>query len=476
MTDSASAKSQTAIGVSNLASAIHLPGKRDQSEPDMRSLASDPAEKGHTQATIVQPHKKSEQTEVGTSNAITASISDEHILVERAQEAPGTCGTPATSSYQEQIPACRTGAASRNSTLVPPLPNDIGVSTLVPSFPSQKHSHHTAIAIPPETLIPIQPARFDGRNYHSWKIQMEMFLNQLSIEYVLSERCPSTSLNPEASFEEMVGAKAAMQRWITDDYLCRHNILNSLCDSLFQLYSQKNKSAGELWEELKAVYDEDFGNKRSQINKYIHFQMVDGVSIFDQIQELHNIADSIIASGTWIEEYFHTSVIVCKLPPSWKELRVKLMQEEFLTLNLLMHRLRVEAESRNSCQKEAKSKKDRHATEPKIDQRPRTKKDENKRACFTCGKEGHISKYCPDRKFEPCDNSKGKEKGFPAPCISTKMDDADKRACIICGKDGHISKNCRNRKFESCDKSNGEENGSLSPRTGSQIDGAAKPK
>lgn len=353
---------------------------------------------------------------------------------------------------------------------------DIGVSTSVPSFPRQRAPHHTSIAIPPEQLISIQPARFDGRNYHSWRIQMEMFLNQLSIAYVLSEQCPNLSLNPEASFEEVVGAKAATQRWITDDYLCRHNILNSLCDSLFQLYSQKSFSAGELWQELKAVYNEDFGNKRSQINKYIHFQMVDGVPIFDQIQELHKIADSIIASGTWIEEYFHTSVIVCKLPPSWKEFRLKLMQEEFLTLNMLMHRLRVEAESRKICEKEANSKKDRHVTEPKLDQRHRTKNDENKRGCFTCGKEGHISKYCPDRKFEPGDKSKGKESGFLGPCTGTKMDDADKRACSICGKDGHISKRCRQRKFKPCHKSNGEKNGSLSQRTGSKIDDAAKPK
>ncbi|XP_057778625.1 uncharacterized protein LOC130997350 [Salvia miltiorrhiza] len=492
VTDSVSEKSQTAIGVSSLASALHLPAKRkrNQNEPETRSSAADPAEEGQTQTisnlvSIVQPHDKSGQTEVDASNVVIASISQEQILAEKAQEAPGTCGT--TSSYQKPIPACRTEAASQNSTVVPPLPiqldsaaalspDDVGISTSVPSFPSQRHPHHTAIAIPPEQLIPIQPVRFDGRNYHSWRIQMEMFLNQLSIAYVLSERCPNISLKPEASFEDMVGAKAAVQRWTTDDYLCRYNILNSLCDSLFQLYSQKSLSAGELWDELRAVYNEDFGNKRSQINKYIHFQMVDGVSIFDQIQELHKIADSIIAAGTWIEEYFHTSVIVCKLPPSWKELRLKLMQEEFLTLNMLMHRLQLEAESRNLCEKEANSKKGRHVMEPKLDQRQGTKKDENKRACFTCGKEGHISKHCRGRKFEPWDKSKGKENGFLSPCTGTKMDDANKRACLICGKDGHISKNCRNRKSEPCDKSNGEENRSLSPPTGSKMDDAAKPK
>ncbi|KAH6779989.1 hypothetical protein C2S52_011226 [Perilla frutescens var. hirtella] len=488
MADSASEKIQTETGVSNMASVIHPSCKRkqNQSEPDMRSSAADPAaEKSQTQATIsnlvsiVHSHIKSEQPEADTSNAETASISQEHILAEKAQEAPGTYGTTATSSYQEQIP----------STLVPPPPNqldrvatlspgeqipahskqtDKGISTSVPSFPSQGHSYHTAHAIPPEQLTPIQPARFDGRNYYSWRNKMEMFLNQLNIAYVLSERCPIISLNREASFEAKVGAETAVQRWIADDYLCRHNILNSLCDSLFQLYSQKSFSAGELWEELKEVYSDDFGTKRSQINKYIHFQMVDGVSILDQVQELHVLADSIIASGTWIEETFHVSVIISKLPPSWKELRLKLMQEEFVPLNMLMHRLRVEAESRELYKKDANSKKD-HVAEAKLDQRQRLKKDEYKRACFTCGKEGHIRKNCRDRKFEHCDTSNGKESG-------SKMDDADKKQCFTCGKDGHISKSCPDRKFEPCDKSNGKENEVLSPIAHSGMDDAAKPK
>lgn len=483
--DSANEKRQAETGVSNLASVIHPPGKRKQnpSELNMRSLAADPAaEKSQTQitisnlASIVGPHIKSEQTEIDTSDTIIASISQEHILAEKVQEAPETYGTTATSSHKEPILVSRTEAESENSTLVPPLPNqldrvtafspeklipaqseqtDIGISTSVPSFPSQGHSHRTDNAIPPEHLMPIQSARFDGRNYPSWRKQMEMFLNQLNIAYVLSEQCPSISLNTKASFEDNVGAKAAVQRWIADDYLCRHNILNSLCDSLFQLYSQKSLSARELWEELKVVYNDDFGTKRSQINKYIHFQMVDGVSILDQVQELHNIADSIIASGTWIEESFHASVIVSKLPPSWKELRLKLMQEEFLPLNMLMHRLQVEAESRNSYKIGANSKSD-HVAEWKLDQRHRMKKDENKRGCFACGKEGHIRKNCPGS--------------------GTKMDDADKKKCFSCGKEGHICKNCPDRKFEPCDKSNSREKVSLSPSTGSEMDDAANPK
>lgn len=488
MAESASEKCQTETGVSNLASAIHLPGKRkrNQSEPDTTSSAADMSEKGQTRATIsnlvstVHPHIKSEQTELDTSNAVIASLSQESIL---SQEARGNNGITATSNYQEQMPTSRSEAASENSTLVPPLPNrldgvaplspeklnpaqndetDIGIPNSVPSFPSQRHSRHTPVAVPLEQLLTIQPARFDGKNYHSWKNQMDMFLIQLGIAYVLSERCPNIIFNAEASFEENVGAKTAVQRWITDDHMCRHHILNSLCDSLFQLYSQKSFSAGELWQELKAVYNDDFGTKRSQINKYIHFQMVDGVSVLDQVQELHEIADSIISSGTWIEESFHTSVIVSKLPPSWKELRRKLMREESVPLNMLMHRLQVEANK-----KEANSKKD-HFTQPKLNQRHGTKKDETKRECYTCGMEGHMRNSCPLRKYELNDKSNSREKGFQSPRLG-RMDDANKRACFTRGKDGYISKNSRDNKFEPFEKY-----AFASPCTGSEMDDAAK--
>lgn len=126
--------------------------------------------------------------------------------------------------------------------------------------------------------------------------------------------------------------------------------------------------------------------------------MVDGVSVVEQVQELHNIADSIIASGMWVDENFHVSAIVSKLPPSWKECRVKLMQEEFLPLNKLMYTLRVEEESRNRY-RNSESSKNARMVDSKLENNVGLKKKEMKRLCYTCGNEGHIAKICPLRKF-----------------------------------------------------------------------------
>lgn len=262
-------------------------------------------------------------------------------------------------------------------------------STSWPSFPPQSHakSNHN-VNLASQSLVPIMTTRLNGKNYHSWVHQMDFFLRQIKLAYVLTLPCP---IIPDklTSLEEIAQAKAAAQKWIDDDYLCRHSILNSLSDNLFTEYSRTQCSAKELWEKLQSVYDEDFGTKRSLVNKYVQFEMVDGVSVVDQVQELNHIANTIMASGIVLDENFHVSVIISKLPPSWMAFRRKLMHEEHLPLNVLIHRVKTE-ESYNFL----KAEEARNMTNSGVGIRVAPQKKDDKRVCFSCGKEGHISKYC----------------------------------------------------------------------------------
>ncbi|KAK7338067.1 hypothetical protein VNO77_18664 [Canavalia gladiata] len=177
--------------------------------------------------------------------------------------------------------------------------------------------------------VPIEIIRFDGRNYQFWVQQMELLLKQLKIGYVLTEACPDATVGGDAGTKEIAAAKAAEKRWVNDDLMCRRNILSHLSDQLFNQYANRKMSAKELWEELRQVYlYEEFGTKRSQVKKYIEFQMVDEKAIVEQIRELNCIADSIVAAGMHIDDNFHVSVIISKLPPSWKDFCIKLIYDQ----------------------------------------------------------------------------------------------------------------------------------------------------
>ncbi|PSS11640.1 RNA polymerase II transcriptional coactivator KELP like [Actinidia chinensis var. chinensis] len=351
------------------------PKATKQTEAHMPNSASGSASQG-------LDSMETKQTEADISNSVSAS-------------APRGFGPMGMKQTEVDLPNAASGSA---------LPGLVPTGTKQ----TQVDVSNSVSAYAPRSSIPIQTTRLDGKNYCCWMPQMELFLKKLTIAYVLIEPCPSIAVSPEASFKEIARAKSAMQKWVDDDYICRHSILNSLSDRLFDQYSKKTTSAKELWEELKLAYDEDFGTRRSEVNKYIQFQIVDGISIIEQVQELHKIADSIIASGMWIDETFHVSTIISKLPPSWKEYRMKLMHKEFLPVNKLMYHLRVEEESRNCVEKyEPFTKAHVGQSRKEIKLGPKKRilkrhwemvKDNKIIFCFNCGQKGHISKYCQQRK------------------------------------------------------------------------------
>ena len=266
-----------------------------------------------------------------------------------------------------------------------------------PTFTTDVHHHE----------LRVETNRFDGKNYEFWAQQMELLLKRLKIEYVLSEPCPSVTLGPEASTQEVTRAKAAEQKWMNDDYLCFRNILNSLSDNLFNLYSKKTMTAKELWEELKLVHlCEEYRTRRSQVKKYIEFQIVEEKSVLEQVQKINNIADSIVAAGMTIEEKFHVSVIISKLPPSWKDVCIKLMCEEYLPFWMLMNRLCVEEELRSQGKQKVpdlvgySNQPDKNVSYPKSHFFHTKKRDlEMDKVCHSCGRKGHISQNCRSKTW-----------------------------------------------------------------------------
>ncbi|KAK7397441.1 hypothetical protein VNO78_18613 [Psophocarpus tetragonolobus] len=275
---------------------------------------------------------------------------------------------------------------------------------------------------PLEPVVPIEVIRFDGKNFQLWAQQMELLFKRLKIEYVLIEPCPNTTLGEGAKAEGTAAAKAAERRWLNDDLMCWRNILSHLSDPLFNLYSNRKMSGKELWEELKLLYlYEEFGTKRSQVKKYIEFQIVDDKEIIEQIRELNDIADSITAAGMFIDDNFHVSVIISKLPPSWKHFCVKLMCEEYLSFRRLMERIQIEEEYRYGVKRAGEHSNSigyhqgNRVGQRRADYKPlgmyRNRSEINTRSvsCSICGKRGHLSQHCWRRYDKQTDERKTEE-------------------------------------------------------------------
>ncbi|WVY92369.1 hypothetical protein V8G54_031457 [Vigna mungo] len=295
------------------------------------------------------------------------------------------------------------------------------------------------VPVPPlEPIVPIEVVRFDGKNFHFWAQQMKSLLKQLKIEHVLIEPCPSAALGEGAKAEDIAAAKAAERRWLNDDVVCCRNILSHLSDPLFNQYVNRKMSSKELWEELKMVYlYEEFGTKRSQVKKYIEFQIVDEKTVIEQVRDLNGIADSIAASGIFIDDNFHVSVIISKLPPSWKNFCIRLLREEYLPFWKLMECIQVEEEFRCGVQRGGEHSYSmgfqpgsRGGGQRSVDYKPpgirRNRPEINARSlsCNVCGKRGHLSKNCWRRSDRQTNERRAEDD------VSTSTTEVDTQASI----------------------------------------------
>ncbi|CAL9007459.1 unnamed protein product [Prunus brigantina] len=199
--------------------------------------------------------------------------------------------------------------------------------------------------VTPKVLVDVDNLRLNGKNYGIWRCNMnEHVLDNL--RGVLYGPRPSFVVETEASVEEIAQSMAAEQKWNEDNALCFHTILNHLSDDLFLHYSKRRKetSAKQLWDELKLR----FGGHESRVQKYMEFHLLEGEEpMWEQAEEMDSMFLGLVECDKMaIDEEFNVNAIISKLPPSWEDVRIELMCEEHLPVTKLIHRLRVEQQSR----------------------------------------------------------------------------------------------------------------------------------
>ena len=113
--------------------------------------------------------------------------------------------------------------------------------------------------------------RFDGTNFSRWKDKMKFLLTALKLFYVLD---PNLMHFPPTSDEDTDEIKAQRKKWEEDELICRGQILNTLSDHLYDLYTSM-KSPKEIWNALEAKYKtEKIGTNKFIIQKYFDYKML----------------------------------------------------------------------------------------------------------------------------------------------------------------------------------------------------------
>ena len=139
---------------------------------------------------------------------------------------------------------------------------DSGSDTIVPT--TSAHVATPTVAQVPmlPTTMPIsislgeKPKKFSGVNFKRWQQKMLFYLTTLNLARFLTEEAPKLKEDElDIQFISVVDA------WKHYDFLCRNYVMNTLTDSLYNVYTDK-KTAKELWESLDRKYKtEDVGPK-----------------------------------------------------------------------------------------------------------------------------------------------------------------------------------------------------------------------
>ena len=107
---------------------------------------------------------------------------------------------------------------------------------------------------------------------------------------------------PTTSNEDTDEIKAQRKKWEKDELICKGHILNTLLDSLYDLYTSM-KSPKEIWNALEAKYKtEKVGTNKFIIQKYFDYKMLDNISVLDQVHDKFWSINSVICQSIFLNQ------------------------------------------------------------------------------------------------------------------------------------------------------------------------------
>ncbi|KAA0052347.1 ty1-copia retrotransposon protein [Cucumis melo var. makuwa] len=193
-----------------------------------------------------------------------------------------------------------------------------------------------------------------------------------------------------------------LEKYAKDNNTVRGHMLNHMSDPMFDLFVVQ-KSAKDIWSTLKSRYGgDDVGRKKYIVGKWLQFQMTNDKSIVEQIHEYENLMANILSEGLKMCEILQANVLLERFSPSWNDYRNHLKhKKKNLKLRELISHMRTEEANRlKDKTKQDKGHKGKNSEKRQF-KAPRGQIKKKKLVCYVCGKEGHKSYQCNQRKGRP---------------------------------------------------------------------------
>ena len=257
---------------------------------------------------------------------------------------------------------------------------------------------------------------FDGSNFIGWQDKVRFLLKMLKIFYILEFALAPLLESKEDDMPEVVATRKKKEE---DELICKGDILNALCDRLYDLYANTH-SAREIWVTIKNKYKaEEEGTKKFLISQYIDLEFFDEKPLLPRIHELQVIVNKLKVLKIELPEAFQVGAIVAKLPQSWKGYRKRILHKsEDYSLEEIQKQLRVDDESRS---------------------RYKVVEESN----VVTNKTNVVSK---PNHLKGKNNNKKHSGNFMGPNKNQKQLKGKKGSCFMCGKPRHYARKCRYRK------------------------------
>lgn len=230
-------------------------------------------------------------------------------------------------------------------------------------------------------------------NWAVWKFQIEVILKAKGYYSIVT----GTTLQPAAG--------AGRDQWIQKDAEAQEIFVTKIEQGpLTHLLSCT--TAKEMMANLKSIYDKESAVSVHLLQEKFYASEFknDSVSVF--LSKLEEIRAKLRQAEEPISDKMLTKKILMSLPrykhfrSAWDSVPTEKQIIKELTSRLLIEEERVSSNE---------------GVEVALVGTSRNRKEKEKRSCFTCGKEGHLSKFCRNK---------------------------ESRTCHYCKKKGHIAENC----------------------------------